>query len=179
MSKAHQLSFLLQTIGSSEDPNIRKIIMSKIARLYKMPDLASMIENYQPQPSEMEMQMMMLQVEKLKAEIQNLNADSNKAMFMGNLQQQKMLTEQAKGEYLKSQIQGKYIDNNRKSQNIDDIFKMQQLRETNQMNMQINNSNNQTKLLTELMKASKANQKKNEDDDEYEPRTRRKKPKMI
>ena len=181
MSKAHQLSFLLQTIGSSEDPNIRKIIMSKIARLYKMPDLASMIENYQPQPSEMEMQMMMLQVEKLKAEIQNLNADSNKTMFMGNLQQQKMLTEQAKGEYLKSQIQGKYIDNNRKSQNIDDMFKMQQLREINQMNMSINNSNNQTKLLTELMKASQKGKKKNneDDEDEYEPRTKRRKPKLL
>ena len=124
---------------------------------------------------------MMLQVEKLKAEIQNLNADSNKAMFMGNLQQQKMLTEQAKGEYLKSQIQGKYIDNNRKSQNIDDMFKMQQLRETNQMNMAINNSNNQTKLLTELMKASQNSKKKNKDDDEdeYEPRTKRRKPKLL
>ena len=120
-------------------------------------------------------------VEKLKAEIQNLNADSNKTMFMGNLQQQKMLTEQAKGEYLKSQIQGKYIDNNRKSQNIDDMFKMQQLRETNQMNMAINNSNNQTKLLTELMKASQKGKKKNneDDEDEYEPRTKRRKPKLL
>lgn len=174
MSKAQQLSFLLQTIGPSEDPNIRKMIMSKIAKLYKMPDLANMIENYQPQPNEMEMQMMMLQLEKLKAEIENLNADSNKAILMGNLQQQKMLTEQSKGDFIRSQTQGKYIDNNRKSKDLDNMFKLQQSRELNAMNMNINNSNNQTKLLTELLKASKNN--KNKDDDEQ--KVRKKTPKL-
>lgn len=68
-SKAGELSFLLQTVGPNEDPGIRKIIMSEIARLQKMPDLAKQIEEYQPQPDPYVEQMKQLEMAKLQAEI--------------------------------------------------------------------------------------------------------------
>jgi len=49
-SKSQELSFLLQTNGPNEDPGVRKIIMSQIMKLHKMPDIAKMIEEYQPEP---------------------------------------------------------------------------------------------------------------------------------
>lgn len=69
-AKAQELSFLLQTVGPNEDPGVRKIIMGQIMRLHKMPDVAKMIEEYQPQPDPMIQQMQMLEIEKLKSEIE-------------------------------------------------------------------------------------------------------------
>jgi len=70
-AKAQELAFMLQTMGPSEDPGIRKIIMSEIARLHRMPDLAKKLEEFQPQPDPMQQQAAMLQLELLKAQVQN------------------------------------------------------------------------------------------------------------
>jgi len=49
-AKAQELAFMLQTGAGTMDAGMQKIILSEIARLRKMPDLAKMIEMYQPQP---------------------------------------------------------------------------------------------------------------------------------
>lgn len=56
------------------------MILSDIARLRKMPELAKRIENYQPQPDPMQQRLQELEVIKLEAEIQKLQAEAQKAM---------------------------------------------------------------------------------------------------
>lgn len=68
-AKGQELSFLLQTLGQGMDPGMQKMLMSQIARLHKMPDLAKMLEEYQPQPDPYVQELKMLEVEMKKVEI--------------------------------------------------------------------------------------------------------------
>lgn len=79
-AKAQELAFMLQTMGNNMDPEMSKMILSDIARLRKMPELAKRIENYQPQPDPMQQRLQELEVIKLEAEIQKLQAEAQKAM---------------------------------------------------------------------------------------------------
>ena len=72
--KAQELSFMLQTMGNSMDPSMSQIILSDIARLRKMPELAKQIKEYQPQPNPMAEQKAQLELQLLQAQIQNESA---------------------------------------------------------------------------------------------------------
>lgn len=81
--KAQELAFMLQTLGQDMDPPMRSLILSEIAKLRKMPELAKRIEEYKPEPDPMQQQIMQEQLRnwqllnaKLEAEIQKLNADT-------------------------------------------------------------------------------------------------------
>jgi len=75
-NKAEQLAFILQTVGPNEDPGIRKIILSDICRLRKMPDLSEKIENYAPEPDPMAQQVQQLEMAKMQAEVELLKAEA-------------------------------------------------------------------------------------------------------
>lgn len=75
-AKAGELAFMLQTMGNNMDPNMSKMILSEIARLRKMPDLAKSIEVFEPQPDPLEEKMKELQLAKLDAEIRKLNSEA-------------------------------------------------------------------------------------------------------
>ena len=68
-AKAQELAFLLQTVGPSEDPGIRKILMAQVMKLHKMPDVAKQLMEYQPQPDPMQQKIQGLEIQKLEAEI--------------------------------------------------------------------------------------------------------------
>lgn len=68
-AKGQELSFLLQTLGQNMDFEMQKMIMIQIAKLHKMPDLATKIENYQPQPDPMAQKERELILAKLESEI--------------------------------------------------------------------------------------------------------------
>lgn len=68
-SKAQELSFLLQTLGQTMDMGMRNILMSEIAALHKMPDLAKKFETYEPQPDPMVEKMKMLELQLKEVEI--------------------------------------------------------------------------------------------------------------
>lgn len=68
-NKAEQLAFMFQTIGPKGDPEMTKMILSDIARLRKMPDLAKKIEAFQPQPDPLVQEKLQLENELLKAQI--------------------------------------------------------------------------------------------------------------
>jgi len=80
-AKAQELAFMLQTLGQSMDQGMRNIIMSQIARLKKMPDLAAQIENYQPQPDPLQVRMAELEIEKMEAEIRERNSRAEENVF--------------------------------------------------------------------------------------------------
>ena len=75
-AKSQELSFLLQTVGPSEDPSIRREIMAQIMDLMRMPEQAKKIRDYQPQPDPVQQKMQELQIAKLEAEIEKIRADA-------------------------------------------------------------------------------------------------------
>jgi hypothetical protein len=72
--KAQELSFMLQTMGNNMEPSMSQMILSDIARLRKMPELAKRIEEYQPQPDPMAQQKAQLEVALLQAQVANEQA---------------------------------------------------------------------------------------------------------
>ena len=100
-SKAQQLAFMLQT-ASGEDPSLRKMILSEIARLRKMPELAQKIIDFNPEPDEMQQQLQQLQMQKLEAEIQLLQAQAHEASAGGALKGAKIEVESSRSAMLQN-----------------------------------------------------------------------------
>lgn len=109
-NKAQELAFMLQTMGNSMDPAMSRMILSDIARLRKMPDLAQKIETYQPQPDPMQQQMQQLQMQLLQAQIAKEQATAQKLLAESQLSGAKVGTESAKAQHLKSDTDLKNLD---------------------------------------------------------------------
>lgn len=79
-AKAQELSFLLQTLGQGMDQGMKTLLMSQIAKLHKMPDLAKQMEEFKPQPDPFAEEMKRLEILKTKAEIleRQSRAEENK-----------------------------------------------------------------------------------------------------
>ena len=74
-AKAQELSFLLQTIGPQEDPEIRRGLMADIYELKGMPDKAEKLRNYQPQVDPVQEQLKQIELQRLMLENKKLEAD--------------------------------------------------------------------------------------------------------
>lgn len=109
-NKAEQLAFMLQTMGNNMDPSLSRMILSDVARLRKMPDLAKKIETYQPQPDPMAQKKAELEIQLLEAQVQNEMAKAQQLGASANLDMAKASTEQAKASYLKSDTDLKNLD---------------------------------------------------------------------
>ena len=102
-NKVEKLGFLLQTTGPNMDPALSKMILSDIAKLQKMPDLAKKIEAYEPQPDPLAERLRMAEVLKLEAEAQLLQAQVQKTGTAAQLDMAKAGTEEAKQDQLRSE----------------------------------------------------------------------------
>ena len=100
--KSTELAFMLQTMGNNMDPELSKMILSDIARLRKMPDLAKKIESYQPQPDPMAQKRAELEIMLLEAQIQNEMAQAAKLQAGAQLDAAKVGTESAKQGHMQS-----------------------------------------------------------------------------
>jgi hypothetical protein len=109
-NKAEQLAFLLQTVGPNSDPEMMKMILSDIAKLRKMPDLAKRIESYQPQPDPLAQEEAMLRIELLKAQIAKENAQAMSYQSGAQLDMAKAGTEQVKQGNIQSDTDIKNLD---------------------------------------------------------------------
>ena len=76
-AQAQDLSFMLQTMGNSMEFSMTQLILAKIAKLKRMPDLAEQIEQFQPQPDPMQEQLKQLELQKLQKEIEELDSKIN------------------------------------------------------------------------------------------------------
>ena len=101
-NKARELAFMLQTMGNNMDPEMSKMILSDIARLRKMPDLAHKIEKYQPQPDPMAVQKAQLELALLQAKIATEQAKAASLASGAQLHSVKADTEVAKQDHLKA-----------------------------------------------------------------------------
>jgi hypothetical protein len=109
-NKAEQLAFLLQTVGPNSDPEMMKMILSDIAKLRKMPDLAKRIESYQPQPDPLAQEEAQLRIELLKAQIAKENAQAMSYQSGAQLDMAKAGTEQVKQGNIQSDTDIKNLD---------------------------------------------------------------------
>lgn len=100
--KAEQLSFLYQTTAPNGDPGLNKMILSDIARLYKMPDLAKKIEDYEPQPDPLMQKKAELEVALLEAKLENEKAQAIGRQAQAQLDLARANTEGAKAENIQS-----------------------------------------------------------------------------
>jgi hypothetical protein len=102
-NKAEQLAFMLQTVGPNEDPEMRRMILSDICRLRKMPDLAHKIETFQPQPDPVQQQMQQLAMAEIQLKIAKLKAEAQNIQALAGLNTEKVNTEVSKQRQLESQ----------------------------------------------------------------------------
>ena len=107
-AKAQELAMMLQTMAADMDQGMKNLILSNIARLRKMPDLAHQIENYQPQPDPVQEQMQQLQMQLLQSQINLNNSQAQENGGKAILAQSKVGTEQARA----SQMQAKTDNDN-------------------------------------------------------------------
>jgi hypothetical protein len=114
-AKAQELSMMLQTIGPQVQPEMLNILMSQFFKLHKMPDLAKMIEEYQPQPDPMQQEMKALELQKMKAEIAERMSRTTENETDKRLKNAKAVLEEAKAEGINSDTDLKDLDFLRKS----------------------------------------------------------------
>jgi hypothetical protein len=143
-AKVQQLSFLLQTIGPSEDPTIRRDIMADIYELSRMPAEAKRIREYQPQPDprqqqiqQLEMQKLQMEIEKLKADVADKYARADENKIDAELKVNKAAVEAAKARKLGSEADRIDLDFLKSDEGYDDEFTMQreQMSQQHQMEM--------------------------------------------
>lgn len=77
--KANDLGMVLQTVGPDMDPNLRKIVLGKIADLKRMPDLAEQIRAYEPQPDPLQVALQKAELQKAQTEIELNQARAEEA----------------------------------------------------------------------------------------------------
>lgn len=109
-AKAQELSFMLQTVGPNAGWDVTKIILSDIARLRKMPDLAKKIDDYQPQPDPLAQQKAQLELMLLQAQIATEQAKAAQYGTNAQLQQVKQGTEVAKAKALSANADKTNLD---------------------------------------------------------------------
>jgi hypothetical protein len=109
-AKSQELSFLLQTLGPNEDPEIRRGIMADIMDLMRMPEQAKRIREYNPKPDpvqeklkELEVQRLSLENRLLEARVNNFDADAEENRADVTLKQRKAEVEAAKARKLSSE----------------------------------------------------------------------------
>lgn len=73
--KAKDLGFMLQTIGPGMDPAISMMILSEIAELKRMPELAHKLATWKPQPDPMAEQMKQLELQAQQLENQKTQSE--------------------------------------------------------------------------------------------------------
>jgi hypothetical protein len=77
--KSQDLGMLLQTVGPDMEPGLRSILISEIADLKRMPDLAERIRSYKPEPDPVQQRLAELEVMRIEAEIELTKAKTEQA----------------------------------------------------------------------------------------------------
>lgn len=109
-AKAQELAFMLQTMGNNMDPSMSRMILSNIARLRKMPDLAKAIEEYEPEPDPLAQRKAELEIALLEAQLRNVEAQAIQRQANAQLDIAKAGTEGVKAENIQSDTDLKNLD---------------------------------------------------------------------
>ncbi|ARR02676.1 hypothetical protein CVIC8964_1287 [Campylobacter vicugnae] len=149
---ASELSFLLQTIGPSEDPNLRKMIIADICDLYKKPELAKSIREYEPQPDPLAQRLQELQIQMLEAQIENERAKGGRAEIDSRLKEAKTKTELAKAANIESNTDSTDLDYLQKFYGVNEKAKQANALEMEAAKHKFNMDKENLKLLENIAK---------------------------
>ena len=149
---ASELSFLLQTIGPSEDPNLRKMIIADICDLYKKPELAKSIREYVPQPDPLAQRLQELQIQMLEAQIENERAKGGRAEIDSRLKEAKTKTELAKAANIESNTDSTDLDYLQKFYGVNEKAKQANALEMEAAKHKFNMDKENLKLLENIAK---------------------------
>jgi len=146
--KAEELAFMLQTTGNNMDAGLRNMILSDIARLRQMPELAKRIENYTPEPDPIEIKMKELQLALVEAQIAKENALTAKHSSEAGVNQTRAVKEgtqadlnSAKAQVEQAKGRNFHSDSNKKDAELDDLqHGVTHARELQKMDMQANSA---------------------------------------
>ena len=108
--KSEDLAFMLQTMGNNMDAGLSQTILSEIATLKKMPDLAKKIEEFQPQPDPLEEQRKQLELKQIEAEIAKLQSEAQENKAEARLDLSKAKEATAKTSNIQSDTDKKDLD---------------------------------------------------------------------
>jgi hypothetical protein len=97
-------------MGNNMDPDMTRMILSDIARLRKMPDLAHKIEKFQPKPDPLAQKKAELEIALLEAEVQAVMAKAARDNANAQLDMAKIGTESAKAKDVSSGTDQKNLD---------------------------------------------------------------------
>ena len=114
-AKANELAFLLQTMGANLDPEMSKLLLSRIAKLRKMPDLAQMLETFTPQPDPMAEEERKAAIRLTNAQAALYEAQAEEAMAKSILNSTKVATEQARADNLQANADSTYVKTSNES----------------------------------------------------------------
>lgn len=128
-NKAQELAFMLQTMGNNMNPELSKMILSDIARLRKMPDLAQKIEAFQPQPDPLAQKKAELEVALLEAQVATEQSKAMLNQAQAQLSSGKIGTEMAKADHLKSGTDMKNLEFVEQESGVNQERELQKLRE--------------------------------------------------
>lgn len=109
-SKAKELSFILQTVGNNMGMDLFQVMVSEIASLRKMPDLAEKIRQYKPEPDEMQQKMQELELAYKQAEIELMQSQAQENLAKAQVQGAKVGVEQARAENLQGDADNKSLN---------------------------------------------------------------------
>jgi hypothetical protein len=73
-AKAEELAFMLQTMDNTTPPELRNMLLSEIATLRNMPELAKKLREFTPEPDPIAQEKAQLENDMLKAEVAEKNA---------------------------------------------------------------------------------------------------------
>ncbi|MCR8701872.1 MULTISPECIES: hypothetical protein [Campylobacter] len=149
---ASELSFLLQTIGPSEDPNLRKMIIADICDLYKKPELAKSIREYEPEPDPLAQRLQELQIQMLEAQIENERAKGGRAEIDSRLKEAKTKTELAKAANIESNTDSTDLDYLQKFYGVNEKAKQANALEMEAAKHKFNMDKENLKLLENIAK---------------------------
>lgn len=135
--KASELAFMLQTMGNNVPFEMTKMVLSKIADLRKLPDLAKAINEYQPQPDPLQQEQAQLQNEMLKAQITNEQAKGAENQTDVALKQAKTQTELAKAKATNAVADKTNLDYLEQANGINHERELEKQAQQNEANMRL------------------------------------------
>lgn len=109
-AKAQELAFMIQTMGNTIPFEISQIILSDIAKLRKMPQLAERLLAYVPQPDPVEAAKKQLEVEMLQYQIAEVRAKTLKLQTAAQLDMAKTSETSAKAGNIQSDTDQKDLE---------------------------------------------------------------------
>ena len=126
-AKANDLSFMLQTMGNNMDQDMSKMILSKIATLRRMPDLAHAIEKFEPKPDPLMQRKLAAEVALLEAQVMEAQTNARK----NDSQATKNLAEAGLNEAKTDQANLDFVEQETGTKHARDIDRISQQAEAN------------------------------------------------